>query len=282
MDYKNIAIYWVSNFCNKSYLYKSLTKYITSQTIYRIILRNLLINFSILLIGKIYNLKIPSFYILLNATIILTFAISSYRIIFRDLINTLNKSENNLSKVCIFGAGAAGAQLAAAIRLEKSHIIRYFVDDDPKLWGRNIGGIPIKSPNKLSSLIKEIDFVLLAIPSIKKIDRERILSNLTKLNKRVLQVPFLEELNEGKLRINNLKPIEIEDLLGREVVYPDKNLISGPSINNMNICITGAAGSIGSELCAQILNLNPKKVVLVDISEENLYNLEKNTKFREN
>ena len=256
-------------------LYKSLSQYITSHTIYRIVLRNLLIIFTIILICNSIGIQLPEISIWINIFVVLTFAISSYRIIFRDLINIVNKSEKDLLKVSIYGAGAAGAQLAAAIRLEKRYVIQSFIDDNSRLWGRYIGGINIKSPNNLKQITKEVDYILLAIPSIKKEDRKRILKKLTDLNQKVLQVPFLEELKSGKARINTLKPIAIEDLLGRDVVYPDDNLINGPFINNLNICITGAGGSIGSELCQQILNLNPKKIILIDNSENNLYQLEK-------
>ena len=256
-------------------IYKSLTQYITSQAIYRIILRNLFLIFCLIFMGIIFSFNLPSFNVWILYFFFSTAFICAYRIILRDIILIKNRSEKKLLKVCIYGAGSAGAQLSAAIRLEESYKILSFIDDNPKLWGRNIGGIPIKSVSSLKILKTNIDFVLLAMPSANNSDKKKILDKLTELNIKVLQVPFLEELTSGNASINALKPINIEDLLGRDQVIPSHIKISNNSLIDKIICITGAGGSIGSELSLQLLKIDVKKLILIDQCEHTLYQLER-------
>lgn len=256
-------------------IYKGLMQYITSKAIYRIIIRNIFLISFLILIGRILNLELPKFNIWVIYFFFLTTFMSSYRVILRDLIIIKNRSHRKLLNVCIYGAGSAGAQLSAAIRLENSYKILHFIDDNPELWDREIGGISIKSFQTLKNIKNNIDYVLLSLPSAKISERKKILENLTKLNIKVLQVPLIEELTSGKSRINSLKPINIEDLLGRDKVDSFYNLLNSNSLSGKNVCITGAGGSIGSELSLQILDLDVKNLFLIDQSENNLYELER-------
>ena len=141
-----------------------------------------------------------------------------------------------------------------------------------ELWGRSINSIPIKSPDFLYKTKSKIDKVLLAIPSINKAQKKRILEELSKYSITINQIPSIQELISGKEKIDTLRPITIDELLGREPVKPMIDVIAR-GINKMNVCITGAGGSIGSELCKQILNFAPEKLVLIDNSEANLYQI---------
>ena len=171
--------------------------------------------------------------------------------------------------MAIYGAGAAGVQLAAALRLAKTHTVQLFLDDDPSLWCRSINGVPIEPPQSLRERADELDQVLLAIPSLSR----EATTNCGSFKERqhpVLQIPSMLEITSGRARIDALRPIQVEELLGRDPVPPVPQLL-GPGITGASICVTGAGGSIGSELCRQILTLKPRKLVLLERSEPSLY-----------
>ena len=173
------------------------------------------------------------------------------------LIKTIQYENKKSNKVVIYGAGAAGAQLLSSLKFEKTYKVLFFIDDNKSLWGRSINSIPIKSPDFLYKTRSKIDKVLLAIPSLKKNRRTQILEELSKLSITINLIPSIQELISGKEKIDTLRPITIDELLGREPVKPMIDVIAR-GINNMNVCITGAGGSIGSELCKQILNFAPE------------------------
>ena len=125
----------------------------------------------------------------------------------------------------------------------------------------------------LENIEEKIDKVFLAIPSLSNQRRRQIMQELQKYNLPVLKIPSIEEITLGKANIDNLEPITTEDLLGRESVLPKSSLL-GPGIRNEVVCITGAGGSIGSELCRQIMKLEPKRIVLFENSEPSLYLIE--------
>lgn len=227
-----------------------------------------------ILIGKIFNI----FYFSSKGWFLIYLSFTGFtgitRFVLRDIILRINLSEvKDKKRVAIYGAGSAGAQLLASLRLSRENKISFFLDDEPQLWKSSLNGIKIFSPDVLNKKANNIDQVLIAIPSLSNKRRSKIIKKLQKFNISVLQVPSFEEITTGKARIDNLRPISIEDLLGRDRVMPDPNLL-GPGIKGQTICVTGAGGSIGSELCRQILKLEPRKIVLLEISEPNLYLIE--------
>jgi len=163
-----------------------------------------------------------------------------------------------------------GVQLSAALRLAGSHSVELFLDDAPALWRRDINGVSIQPPQILRERACDLDQVLLAIPSLSRSRRRQIVDALQEFGIPVLQVPSVEEITSGRARIDALRPIQVEELLGRDAVPPDPQLL-GPGIQGACVCVTGAGGSIGSELCRQILRLQPKRLVLLERSEPSLY-----------
>ncbi len=257
-------------------LYAILTRYVGSAALYRISARNCLLVLLMAAVGVMFRLPMPprSSWILL--WVILTTIISFSRFIFRDfLLNRIYPSDKALTRVAIYGSGAAAAQLAASLRISGSHKILTFLDDNPSKWNRSINGIKIQSPLVLDKISRNLDQVLLAIPSLSNSDRRRIVSNLQRYNLPFLQVPSSDALTSGRATIDSLRPIAIEDLLGRDVVFHDKYL-SNHIINDSTVCVTGAGGSIGSELCLQILHLKPKLIILLEQSEPSLYIIDQN------
>ena len=160
------------------------------------------------------------------------------------------------------------------IKLLNTYSVKGFVDDNPSLWGRSILGIRIYSPNDLFSLKESLKIkkVLIAIPSISKSNLKSISKNLNSLNIPVLQIPSLSDIITGKAKIDKLRPIQIEDILGRDEVYSHYELVSKDIINSI-ILVTGAGGSIGSELCRVLIDLKPQKLILFDNSEPSLYSI---------
>lgn len=254
--------------------YTSLTRYVGSTSFYKLSFRNILLVAILISIGKIFNI----YYLSSKAWFLIYLSFTGFtgmtRFVLRDIILRINLSEvKDKKRLAIYGAGSAGAQLLASLKLSRENKISFFLDDEPQLWKSSLNGIKIFSPDVLNKKANNIDQVLIAIPSLSNKRRSEIISKLQKFNISVLQVPSFEEITTGKARIDNLRPISIEDLLGRDKVMPDPNLL-GPGIKGQTICVTGAGGSIGSELCRQILKLKPRKIVLLEISEPNLYLIE--------
>ena len=179
------------------------------------------------------------------------------------------------SNVVIYGAGAAGRQLSSALRNSRELKPVAFVDEDKSLQGNFLNGIKVLSPSKLPKLIrrKKIFEVLIAMPSAKKHEISRIVSSIGELPVKVRVLPGVAELAQGKISVSDLKPLEVADLLGREPVKAQEDLLKG-NIKSKVVMVTGAGGSIGSELCRQILKIKPKMLVLYEISEVSLYLIE--------
>ena len=254
--------------------YKDLARYVGSQFLYRLAVRHGLLVLLLASVGMIFRLPMPprSSWILL--WILLTSFTGIVRFALRDVLLNLRlfKGKKQI-RVAIYGAGEAGCQLAAALRLHGNHKIITFLDDNPDYWTRKINGIPIHPPQCLKQIDTSIDQVLLAIPSMPRSQRFRIVNVLQQEGFSVLQVPSVDDLTSGLATIDALKPIAIEDLLGRDPVETNPQSL-GTSLQSAVVCVTGAGGSIGSELCRQILASRPFLLLLLEISEPSLYSLD--------
>jgi len=185
----------------------------------------------------------------------------------------LNKSKK---MVIIYGAGQSGRQLAKALNQGQDYKIAAFIDDEPTMFQTEIDGVKVYSPISIERIIDKFSVVqiLLAMPSATHARRAEILNYLEHFPVRVKTIASLEEIVAGKVQIEQLKEIEIEDLLGRDLVDPDQELLHS-CITDKVVMITGAGGSIGSELCRQIVMLRPATIVLYELSEFALYTIEK-------
>tara|TARA_B100000579_G_scaffold352723_1_gene307192 strand:- start:10976 stop:12883 length:1908 start_codon:yes stop_codon:yes gene_type:complete len=262
--------------------YQGLTRYVGSPALYRLIIRNLLLILFLVTYGFLFKLPLQDLSGWVLYLLLIVGSTGFIRFILRDFLLTLPiKDSKKIPRVAIFGAGSAGAQLAAALRLSGSYVVEMFIDDAPHLWGRNINGVSIYPRESLLKFHSKLDKVLLAIPSLSRNNRREIIEYLHKNCVEVLQPPSIDDLTKGVASIDTLRPIEIEDLLGRDIVEPDPKLL-GPGIEGNVVCITGAGGSIGGELCRQIACLNPSKIVLFEINEPSLYKIQKelNNKFK--
>ncbi len=253
--------------------YKSLTKYLNTINFYMILIRNLFILFLIKYVSLLFSDLKLSIRLLILIWIISSTLIGLSKFLIKDILtSSFFKINSNKAKVVILGAGSAGAQLAASLKLESKYKIIAFLDENPQLRRRFLFGVRILSPNELKFIKDEVDQILLAIPSINSINKKRLLSMLRKYDIPILEVPSIDDLTKGRAKIDTLKPLPIDELLGREKVLPIESLF-GPGINNKAICITGAGGSIGSEIANQIISLNPSSIILLDNNEPNLYKI---------
>jgi FlaA1/EpsC-like NDP-sugar epimerase len=207
--------------------------------------------------------------------LLLVLAVGTSRVVARYLLSGTYLSilkRNALPKVLIYGAGSAGHQLAEAMSNSMEMRAVGFLDDDPRMHGQEINGLRIYDPALLTELVIKMDVsdVLLAIPSARRQRRNQILELARRAHVAVRTLPGLMELAQGRVLTSDLRELDIEDLLGRETVPPDESLFR-QNIEGKVVLITGAGGSIGSELCRQIMRAAPAKLLLLEMSEFALY-----------
>ena len=255
--------------------YRSLTRYLGSKSVYLLSFRLLISFFFTYIFGVIFGKNIPNLSIWIWIWLTCVSIMSLSRFLIRDWLQSvlINSKKPRLNTV-IYGAGNAGVILSKSLKIARLDRIVAFVDDDSTLWGNEIDGIKILSPKNLNQFIRKqkVEKVLLAMPLIKLKDKKRIIKSLNEVTVSILEVPTLAEIASGQLIIQSLKPVNINDLLGREVAEKENSLIE-KGINSKIIMVTGGGGSIGSELCIQILNHMPKSLIIIERNESSLYNL---------
>ena len=177
-----------------------------------------------------------------------------------------------MPQALIYGAGSAGRQLASAMANSPEIRVVGYLDDDDRLHGHVLNGLPIHNPADLAEILAEtpITDVLLALPSVSPKRRNEILDALKTHKIAVRTLPGLSDIATGKVSLSDVRDLDVDDLLGREPVMPNHLLLSKNNLNKV-VLVTGAGGSIGSELCRQILAVGPEKLLLVDLSEFALY-----------
>lgn len=188
-------------------------------------------------------------------------------------VSAASRPKKNL---LIYGAGEAGVQTASALAVMREFSVRGFIDDDPAKVGRTIHGLPILGPKGASAFIEKqnITEILLAIPSLSRLRRREIVDELQLLPVHVRSLPGMLDLASGRVTVADFQELDIEDLLGRLPVTPDPQLLA-KNLLGKTVLVTGAGGSIGSELCRQIVMERPQKLILVEHNEYGLYAIHK-------
>lgn len=209
--------------------------------------------------------------------LILMLLVGGSRAVARQWLSSLSAIQRRdipVSRLLIYGAGSAGVQIANAIATSHEFKLLGFIDDSPTLQGLTINHVPVYAPDNLPILVKKfgITDMLLALPSITRTRRNEILNELQPLPVHVRSLPGLTDLAHGRVALADIKDLDVEDLLGRDAVPPDRALLAR-SLTGKVVLVTGAAGSIGSELCRQILLERPARLVLVEHSEFGLYSI---------
>lgn len=195
------------------------------------------------------------------------------RFVLIDIVNS-HYADSARRIVAVYGAGSAGQQLALSLRHEPHVRVAAFIDDDVRLAGQQLDGITVHPPMMLDPLLEngQIDEVLLALPSASRSRRKAIIEALQKYPVAVRSLPSVGNLIDGKVSVNDLRDVSIDDLLGRDPVRPNELLI-GKTIAGKRVMVTGAGGSIGGELCRQILGSRPAELILLERSEYALYDI---------
>lgn len=177
-------------------------------------------------------------------------------------------------RLLIYGAGTAGVQTASAMGITRQFALLGFVDDDPAKAGRSINGLHVFSPRDVPDVVARLGVtdILLALPSSSRERRNRIIESLRSVPVHVRTLPGLADLATGRVTVRDFKELDVEDLMGRDSVRPDEDLLEGDLVGK-TVLVTGAGGSIGSELCRQIVLMHPRQLLLLDHNEFGLYSI---------
>jgi len=257
-------------------MYQSIIRYIGFKSIWSIVQAVSFYSliwgiFGFMIVGT--DQGIPRSVILINWLLTLI-VIGGIRMLARWLL--VNNHEINVTNVVIYGSGSAGRQLSIALMESDEYNPIAFIDDDPKIQGQSINEMKVVALTKLDLLIKKnnIKEVLLAMPSTSRKRRNEIIDFLEHFPLMVRSLPGVTELARGRVNVDDLREVNIKDLLGREIVDSNSDLLA-LNITDKVVMVTGAGGSIGSELCRQILLLHPKVIVLFEMSEYALYQIDR-------
>ena len=263
-------------------LYRSVTRYIGFDALWSIaqgVTLYALIWGIIIFLGAVEG--VPRSIVLLNWTLSIL-VIGGLRLLARWLLSKERLFQNikklgiKHKNVLTYGAGDAGIQLMGGLEHSSEYKPVGFIDDSKEVQGRNISGMDIYSFSDVESLIKrlEVEEILIALPSTSRARRLNIIGSLEPYQVTVRMLPSLADLAGGKISIDDLRKVSIKDLLGREAVSANEELLS-KNIMDKTVLVTGAGGSIGSELCRQIVSLKPKMLIMYEMSELALYDIEK-------
>ncbi|MGR5050525.1 polysaccharide biosynthesis protein [Photobacterium damselae] len=254
-------------------LYRAILRYLTFQALFVVSVG------AILSVIAFYGLR---FYIseLVPRTVPIIYGVflallaGGSRLVMRSFVSS--QVNRQRKRVVIYGAGTTGRQLCIALRQTTHYKPVSFIDSDPSLYHTMILGLDVYRPEDLLPMIENgtVDKVLLALPRASRSERKVVIDTLAKYPIKVLTVPDMEDIVSGKAKVDELRDVPIEDLLGRDPVDPVCELM-GRDISNKVVMVTGAGGSIGSELCRQILQQRPNKLILFELSEYALYAVER-------
>jgi FlaA1/EpsC-like NDP-sugar epimerase len=252
--------------------YRAVIRYITARALKSVILATACSGFAMAAGILVLRLPVPATVPVIY-TLLLFVAVGASRYVFREVIHsTLSRGKE---RVVIYGSGAAGRQVAHSLMQGTDYLPIAFVDDEPSLQGSLVAGLRVYSPDKIDHLIRNnsVASVLLAIPSASRERRSEVLKWLEQFPLHLRTIPGHRDIVSGRARIDEINDISIEDLLGRDPVPPRDDLL-GANIHGKTVMVTGAGGSIGSELCRQILIQRPDRLVLFEQSEIALYSIE--------
>ncbi|MDT8869853.1 polysaccharide biosynthesis protein [Vibrio fluvialis] len=254
-------------------LYRAILRYLTFHALAVVSVGTLISTASVAIAAFYFNAPVPRSLPIIYGTFLCLLCGGS-RLIVRVLVSGLNGKGRKV--VLIYGAGSAGRQLAIALRNSENYKVAGFIDNDKTLENTVIMGMQVHDISRAAYLVEKhgVTQVLLAVPSASRARRKKILESLMELSAEVLTVPDMKDIVEGKASIDQLKDVAIEDLLGRDPVTPQQSLMEANILGKV-VMVTGAGGSIGSELCRQIVRHKPKALVLFELSEFGLYQIDR-------
>ncbi|KPP83271.1 MAG: UDP-N-acetylglucosamine 4,6-dehydratase [Oceanicaulis sp. HLUCCA04] len=254
-------------------IYRSVVRFIGIDSLKAIGLGVVLSALFILTASHFFQLDVPRAVPFIYA-LMLFVMVGGARFLVRSIF--LQRQSLQKSRVIIYGAGMCGRQVLVSLQQASDYLPVAFVDDAPDLQGAHVGGLEVHASHDIPRLMASTGakMILLAIPSATLGQRKRILANLEKLPVRVQTIPDMRDIVAGRASVNEIQQVAADDLLGRDPVPPDPALI-GANITGKVVMVTGAGGSIGSELCRQIVRHKPSQLVLIEQSEIALYGIER-------
>jgi len=257
-------------------LYRAVLRYVGSKaliTIVKAVTITTLILLALVVMSQTHGVPRSVFF---SFWLISLLFIAGSRLFLRSYIHSYTGSKKNKQSVAVYGAGSAGAELVKAMQSGQEYEPVIFFDDDLEKHGIEIHGVKVFSPDKLPELVDKegISQVLLAMPALSHRRRHKILEKLEVCSVHVRTLPGIADLVSGKSKVSDIREVDTGDVLGRDIVPPIPGLIE-QCVRGKNVMVTGAGGSIGSELCRQIAEYGPSRLVLFEQSEFALYKLEK-------
>lgn len=274
-----LPIFWMFG------LYRTIFRFTGLSIVFTVLTSIFIYGFLYFLVIGVYTLSgVPRSIGVIQPMLLFFFIISS-RLFIKFLLSSdsIFQNSSNKKNLLVYGAGEAGRQLVASLENSPEFRVRGFLDDNKQLHRQVLIGKTVYSPLLLEKLIKskDIRLVFLALPSINRRSRNEIIAYLNKYKLIVKTLPSISEIVNEKITLSDIKDLNIDDLLNREEIKPNKKLLE-KNINSKNILVTGAGGSIGSELCRQIIKLKPNKLLLLDLNEFSLYKIEDELKNKRN
>lgn len=254
-------------------LYRAVVRYIGGQVLVSIATGVFGSALVLWLLGETIALRPVPFSVVVIFALLALVWIAGTRLVARWLLTPVEKDG---IRVVIYGAGDAGARLSVAISSDRQFVFLAYVDEKRALQGTSMNGVPVIAPDQLAIFTErnQVDRILLAVPSATRRRRAEILDRLAALNVHIQSVPDLHDVVSGRARLDDLREIDVADLLGRDPIPAHGDLLDS-CIRGKSVMVSGAGGSIGSELCRQIVLLGPKRVVLFEMSEIALYDIER-------
>ena len=270
-----IPIFWLLG------LYKSMFRFEGLAIVVTIAVATLTYGFFYFIVIGIFGVQGIPRSIGIIQPLLVFFGITGSRVAIKKLFfrSPNNKKTKNKKKVLIYGAGNAGRQLLFSLENNPEMEVMGFLDDNQQYHNLTILGQTVFNPLDIDKIInlKNIDLVLLALPSISRAKRNQIIEHINKYKVTVKTLPSIQDIVDEKISVSDIKDLSVEDLLSREQVQPNLELLS-KNINSKVVVVTGAGGSIGSEICRQIVKIKPKKLLLLELNEFALYKINEELK----
>ncbi|MGM0926543.1 MAG: polysaccharide biosynthesis protein [Pseudomonadota bacterium] len=257
-------------------LYRAVVRFMGPQAMWAVIKGSLLMAVLMWAAAYFYGWEGFPRSVPVNFALVTLVYVGGTRLLVRSYYQWLVKHYTEKEPVAIYGAGGAGAQLALALSSGREFYVAAFLDDDPALWQSTIKGVKVHEPAAFRPVAAELGIkrVLLAMPAASKAQRKQALDQLADLPVHVQTVPSMPEIVAGVASVDQLQEVELEDLLGRDPVPPRPELIDA-SVRGKVVMVTGAGGSIGSEMCRQAMRGEPSALILFEVSEYGLYAIER-------
>jgi FlaA1/EpsC-like NDP-sugar epimerase len=262
-----IPIFWLSG------LYRTIFRYSGSSIIFSVAIAVIIYSLLYFCVFGLYRVEGVPRSIGLLQPMLLFFGVSGSRLCVKFILGTsISKKTKSSKATLIYGVGSTGRQLASSLDNSTEYKVVGFLDDNDRYHGQVLQGQEIYSPLKIADLIKskEVQLILLALPSISRSRRNEILKNLTNYPLQVQTLPTVADIIQGRISLSDIKDLDVDDILNRDEVLPNTELLI-KNITSKVVLVTGAGGSIGSQIARQIVKLNPEKLLLLELNEFALY-----------